>query len=122
MILAGASIPRVSHARPNPSATISLSATSVPKGNQITATMSFEGLEFNADQNTTDYVFRADVVGAGSCEGPGLGKDRYMYRVDEDPETRTGTISADCPAGDYTIEVTLTSPDDVVLAAASADF
>ena len=29
----------------------------------------------------------------------GLGVDRYMNQVDGDPETRTGTISADCPVG-----------------------
>ena len=27
-----------------------------------------------------------------------------MKQVDENPEVRTGTISADCPAGEYTLE------------------
>ena len=65
--------------------------------------MSFSGLESDSDTATRDYVFRADVVGADECEdragGYGLGVDRYMHKVDEDPEVRTGSVSADCPAG-----------------------
>ena len=59
---------------------------------------------------------------ADACEGDGLGVDRYMYQVDEDPETRTGTISADCPAGDYALEASISSSDGVELASARASF
>ena len=63
---------------------------------------------------------------ADQCEtqngGYGLGVQRYMYQVDEDPEARTGTISADCPAGDYTLRASVSSPDNVALASASTSF
>ena len=91
-------------------------------GTEITATMSFSNLETDADTSTTDYIFRADVVGADACEGDGMGQDRYFYKVDEDPETRGGTVSADCPAGDYTVRVTLSSADNTELDSASANF
>ena len=45
-----------------------------------------------------------------------------MYQVDQDPETRTGTVSADCPAGGYTLEASISSPDGVELASARAGF
>ena len=80
--------------------------------------MSFANLTPDNDAN---LVFRADVVGAGACEGQGIGVARSISRVDEDPEIRTGTISGDCTAGDYTLEVSLTG-DGVELALASADF
>ena len=88
---------------------LSLSSASVTEGMAITATMSFGNLTEDSDRSTTDYIFRADVVDANdanadACEGDGLGVDRYMYQVDEDPEVRTGRISARCPAGDYTIK------------------
>ena len=51
-----------------------------------------------------------------------MGADRSISRVDEDPEIRGGTISADCKAGDYTLQVTLTSAARVALASASAGF
>ena len=54
--------------------------------------------------------------------GYGLGVDRYMWKVDEDPEVRTGTISAGCPAGDYTLRASVSSPGNVELASASASF
>ena len=88
-----------------PPVAITLSPSgSVEPGNEIAVTMSFSGLEFDSDSDTTDYIFRADVVDANdadadACEGDGLGVDRYMYQVDEDPEVRTGRISARCPAG-----------------------
>ena len=62
--------------------------------------MSFRGLAFDSDTSTTDYAFRADVTGANACEGGGLGRTRYFYKVDDDPEVRSGTVSASCPAGD----------------------
>ena len=42
--------------------------------------------------------------------------------MDEDPETHTGTISADCPAGAYTLRVSISSADNTELASASAGF
>ena len=116
---------------PGPQAAIDLSAAAVVAGTEITVTMSFGGLESDADTATRDYVFRADVVDAengeaDACEdranGYGLGVDRYMWQVDEDPETRTGTISAGCPAGDYTLRASVSSADNVELASASASF
>ena len=110
------------HAQSSPSVAVSLSDASVEQGTAITATMSFRGLAFDSDASTTDYTFRADVTGANDCEGGGLGKTRYFYRVDDDPEVRTGTISADCPPGDYTIRATISTHQSVALAAATASF
>ena len=109
-------------AQSSPSVAVSLSDASVEQGTAITATMSFSNLEDDADTSTTDYIFRADVIGADECEGGGLGKTRYMYKVDEDPETRGATISTDCPAGDYTLRVSISSPDSVELASSSSAF
>ena len=116
----------VTRAEP-PTAAVKLSPKGpVTPGAEITVTMTFASLTFDADRTTTDYVFRADVVGASHCEnqagGYGLGVERYIYQVDEDPETRRGAISARCPVGDYAIEVTLTSPGDGLLASARASF
>ena len=97
---------------------IELSSGSVEEGTEISVTMSFANL---VPDNDADLVFRADVVGADACEGQGIGADRSINRVDEDPEVRTGTISADCKAGDSTLEVSLTG-DGVELASASAGF
>ena len=112
----------LAHAQDSPSAAVELSADSVEPGTAITVTMSFSNLETDADTDTTDYIFRADVVGADACEGGGMGRDRYFYKVDEDPETRGGTVSADCPAGNYTVKVTLSSADSTELDSATADF
>ena len=126
VLLSGVPLPYPAHAQASPSVAVSLSSASVEEGSAIAVTMSFSGLEPDSDPATRDYVFRADVVGANECEdqagGYGLGVDRYMYQVDEDPETRTGTISADCPAGDYTVQASISSPDDVELASARASF
>ena len=93
--------------------------------------MAFSSLEFDSDRSTIDYIFRADVkdsenADADECEvqagGYGLGVDRYMYQVDDDPETRSGTISADCPAGDYTLRVSISSSGNEELASSSAPF
>ena len=106
-----------------PAVTVELSPSgSVEPGTAITATMTFGGLESDSDASTTDYTFRADVVNADACEGVGMGKDRYMYKVDEDPEVRTGAISASCAPGDYTVEVSISSPGNAELASATADF
>ena len=103
-----------------PDATIELSSDSVDEGTEITVTMSFANLESDSDTSTTDYIFRADVVDADACEGGGMGNDRYMYQVDEDPEVRTGSISASCAPGGYTVEVSISSPGNVELASATA--
>ena len=111
------------HAQDSPSVAISLSPSgSVEPGTAITAAMSFGNLASDSDTSTTDYIFRADVVDADACEGGGMGKDRYFYQVNEDPETREATVSASCPAGDYTVRVSLSSAANEELASASADF
>ena len=97
---------------------IELSPGSVEEGTEISVTMSFTNL---TPDNDADLVFRADVVGADACEGDGIGADRSISKVDEDPEIRAGTISGDCKAGDYTLEVSLTG-GGVELASASAGF
>ncbi len=112
----------LAHAQDSPSAAVELSEDSVERGTAITATMSFSNLETDSDTATTDYIFRADVVGTDACEGGGMGVDRYFYKVDEDPETRGGTVSADCPAGAYTVRVTLSSADNTELDSATAGF
>ena len=106
-----------------PAVTVELSPSgSVAEGTEVTVTMSFANLESDTDTSDTDYIFRADVVNADACEGGGMGNDRYMYKVDEDPEVRTGTISASCAPGDYTVEVSISSPGNAELASATAGF
>ena len=100
---------------------------SVEEGTEITLTMSFANLESDTDTSDTDYIFRADVVDdedgdADACEGGGMGLDRYMYQVDDDPEVRAGTIAASCAPGDYTVAVSISSPSNAELASATADF
>ena len=78
-----------------PAVAIGLSPSgSVAEGTEITVTMTFANLESDSDTSDTDYIFRADVVDSDQCEnqagGYGLGVERYMYKVDEDPETRRG--------------------------------
>ncbi len=128
VVLSGVPLPYATQAQAqsSPSVAVSLSSDTVEEGATIAVTMSFSGLESDADTDTKDYVFRADVVGADECEdqagGYGLGVDRYIHQVDEDPETRTGTISADCPAGDYIVEAVLNAPDETRLESARASF
>ena len=106
-----------------PAAAVVLSPSgSVAQGTEITVTMNFAGLEFDSDASDTDYTFRADVRNADSCEGGGMGNDRYMYKVDEDPETRVGSVSASCAPGDYTVEVSISSARNAGSASATADF
>ena len=106
-----------------PAVSIELSPSgSVAEGTEITVTMSFANLEFDTDTSDTDYIFRADVRDTDACEGGGMGKDRYMYKVDEDPEVRTGSISTSCAPGDYTVEISISSPGNAELASATADF
>ncbi len=126
VLLSGVPLPYPAHAQAPPSVAVSLSSASVEEGTAITVTMSFGGLESDADTATRDYLFRADVVGADGCEdqagGYGLGVDRSMWQVDQDPEVRTGSVSADCPAGDYTVEAVLNAPDETRIASARASF
>ena len=133
VVLAGVPLPYATQAQAqaSPSVAVSLSSDTVEEGSAITVTMSFSGLESDADTATRDYVFRADVKGsedgdADGCEdqagGYGLGVDRYMWKVDEDLEVRTGSVSADCPAGDYTVRASISDANGSELAADSADF
>ena len=122
----------VTRAASGPAVTVALSPSdSVEPGTEITVTMSFDGLEADSDTSTIDYIFRTDVKNsdngdADACEdranGYGLGVDRYMHKVDEDPEIRAGSISADCPPGDYTVRASISSQENVELASATADF
>ena len=113
---------------PEPAEAVGVAApASVPRNAEATVAMSFSNLAPDSDTGTTDYIFRADVVdakggGADGCEGGGMGNDRYMYQVNEDPEVRAATISAACPPGDYTVEVSVSSPSNEELASATADF
>ena len=110
-----------------PAATIQLSSSGpVVVGTEIILTMAFSNLEFDSDASDVDYIFRADVMNseggdAEGCEGGGMGRDRNINKVDEEPETRSATISSACPSGGYTVEVSLSSADGVDLASASAD-
>ena len=120
-------LPDPASAQDSPAVGIGLSPSgSVDEGDAITVTMSFGNLESDDDRATTDYIFRADVVGADQCEdqagGYGLGVDRKINLVDEDPEVRRGTISADCPAGDYTLRASISDANGAELASATASF
>ena len=79
------------------------STTSVTEGTAITVTMSFSNLAEDSDRATTDYLFRADVLDADGCEeqagGYGLGVDRKINLVDEDPEIRAGHHLRRLPGG-----------------------
>ena len=108
---------------PRPAVAVELFPSgSVDEGTEITLTMSFANLESDSDTSDTDYIFRADVVNADACEGGGMGNDRYMYKVDDDPEVRAGTISASCAPGDYTVRASISSADNMELASAGAGF
>ena len=128
LLLTTSGSPNQAHAQDSPSVAISLSPSgSVEPGTVIAAAMSFGNLASDSDTSTTDYIFRADVKDsenrdADDCEGSGLGSGQDMAVVDEDPETRTGTISADCPVGDYTVQVSLSSAANEELASASVAF
>ena len=120
-------LPDPASAQDSPAVGIGLSPSgSVDEGDAITVTMSFGNLESDDDRATTDYIFRADVVGADQCEdqagGYGLGVDRKINLVDEDPEVRRGGISADCPAGDYTLRASISDANGAELASATAAF
>ena len=127
-------VTRAEAATSGPTVAIALSPSDTMiegEGTEIAVTLSFGNLTFDDDRTTTDYVFRADVKDsedgdADGCEeqagGYGLGVDRYMYQVDEDPETRAGTISADCPAGVYTLRASVSNSDNEEVATASAAF
>ena len=126
VLLASTALLGTASAQTSPTAAVSLSpAQPVKPGTEITAAMSFNNLEEDSDTSTNDYTFRADVKDPANndddaCEGDGVGIDRYIYRVDDDPETRTGTISADCPPGAYVV-VTSISKDGSQVAQAQAE-
>ena len=126
VVLSGVPSHNAAHAQNSPSVAVELSSTSVTEGTAIAVTMSFGSLESDDDRSTTDYTFRADVAGADACEeqagGYGLGVDRKINLVDEDPEVRRGTISADCPAGDYSVRASISDANGGELASASASF
>ena len=92
---------------------------SVPEGTEFAVTMKFANLELEPQ---AEHTFRADVVGADACEGSGMGVVRHMHKVDEAPEVRNAVVSGACPAGEYTLEVSITSAANVRLASASANF
>ena len=112
-----------------PSVSLALSPSgTVELGTAVTVTMSFGGLQADGNVNTIDYIYRADVLDsdnadADACEnqagGFGLGVDRNIRQVDQDPEVRTGATTADCPAGVYTIKAVVKSAANVELASAS---
>ena len=111
-------VTRAGASAPEPAVAIELSSGSVEEGTEISVTMSFANL---TPDNDADLVFRADVVGADALALAGVGAHRSISKVDEDPEIRAGTISGDCKAGDYTLEVSLTG-GGVELASTSARF
>ena len=120
-------VTRAAPALPALPVTVDFAAVSVMAGTENPVTLSFGGLTPDDDRSTTDYIFRADVLDAedgdaDACEGGGLGRDRYMYHVDEDPEVRTAATSVDCPPGIYTLTASIYSAGRAELASASADF
>ena len=103
-----------------PTITLDLSESDpITVGTDFSITMSFGDLEFNSDTSDVDYWFRADVVDADECEGGGTGRDRYMKMVDQDPEIRSAAVPATCPAGEYTVQVSLSNADGTEAAKAS---
>ena len=97
------------------------------EGEASKVNLAFFGLEPDSDRATRDYVFRADVKNsenedASVCEGKGMGRDRPIWMVDQDPESRAVVISADCPAGDYTLRVSIRRPNYVRVASDRVGF
>ena len=63
-------LPDQAHAQDSPSVAVSLSPSgSVDQGTAITVSMSFGNLASDSDTSTTDYIFRADVVGHRRVRG-----------------------------------------------------
>ena len=132
VLLASAALLGIASAQNSPSASVSLSPSgTVEPGTAITVTMSFSNLETDSDTATKDYVFRADVKDAdngdaNACEdragGYGLGVDRYMWKVDEDPEVRAGATASGCPEGSYTVRASVSDANGAELASATAGF
>ena len=103
-----------------PLATIGIEFTPsdlAPEGTEVT-TMTSGKSPFGP----SDTYFVARVPEAEGCQGDGLDRRRFLDKVDQDPETRTGTIADICPVGQRQLEVTLFSGDGSVLASASAGF
>ena len=124
----------ITRAAPDPTISIALAPSDAMiegEGDEIAVTLSLGNLTFDDDRSTTDYVFRADVKDsedgdADECEnqagGYGLGVDRNINLVDEDPEVRRGSISADCPAGAYTLRARISNADNEELTSVTAAF
>ena len=106
---------------PGPSGALQLSETSVNYGTPIAVTMTFRNFP-DPERQPDRAEFRGDVVGADECEGAGLGHTRYIYPGDADPAVRSGTISALCPPGTYTIAASLVSHEGVRIIDTSASF
>ena len=96
---------------PPPSVKIDGLPSAFDQGQQASFNMIFEGID-DSDQ----YGYRADVTNADNndaddCEGTGLGgANQYTAELDggEDGQvTLPGVIDASCPAGTYTLTVTL---------------
>ena len=126
VVLSGVPSPYAAHAQSSPSVAVSLSDASVEQGAAITATMSFGDLA--SDTSTTDYVFRADVLDSedGDCRRL-RGRTAWAPTGTSTRWARTrrpapGTIFAGCPAGTYTLRVSISSADNTELASASAGF
>ena len=97
------------------------------EGEASKVNLAFFGLEPDADRSTQDYVFRADVKNsenedADACEGKGMGRDRPIWMVDQDPESRAVVVSDGCPAGDYTLRVSIRRPNYVRVASDRVGF
>ena len=59
---------------------------------------------------------------ADACEGKGMGRDRPIWMVDQDPESRAVVVSDGCPAGDYTLRVSIRRPNYVRVASDRVGF
>ena len=63
---------------------------------------------FEPPEGIDQFIYTWDF-GDGSSP---ISVDRYIYQVDEDPEVLTGAIAAACTPGEYTLEVSVSSPDN----------
>ena len=88
--------------------------------------MAFANLPSDSNPSTRDYIIRADVVGADShfikyCEGARIGYE-IPFSSGGATVTIEGTIKSSCPAGSYTLEASVSSPERARLASASKAF
>ena len=127
LLLTTSRSPNQAHAQSSANVDISLSDTSVDQGTAITATMSFSGLEATptpppptTSSGLTCWTQTTEMLTAARAAVWGV--DRNINQVDENPETRAGTIAAACPPGDYTLGVGISSAANEELASASVAF